>query len=106
MNNLLMSLSSDRAMGLLGIASLVVFFGLFWSFTSLSRAPGFEETLLGKILITFVVLSGVVPWVYLLETSRNKVSRSRFALYFLGCWFAAPLILLFGKHRNGNRAAH
>lgn len=101
-----MSLSIDRGMGLLGTSAIVVFFYFFWSPSSPGNQPGFEEAVFGKIVISFGVLGAVVPWIYLLETSRNKVSKSRFALYFLGCWLAAPLILLFGKHRNGERAAH
>ena len=101
-----MSLALDRALGLVGTVAILVFFYFFWSPAAAGRQPGFDDTILGKIVISFVVLGGVVPWLYLLETSRRKVSKLRLTAYFLGSCIAAPLVLLFGKDRHEGRSAH
>ncbi|MBT2987321.1 MAG: hypothetical protein KME65_00005, partial [Candidatus Thiodiazotropha sp. (ex Ctena orbiculata)] len=60
-----------------------------------------DNSLIGKLIIAFIVLGGITPWLYLLHQTKGHVSNKKYAFYFVGCWILAPFILLkLGKRKN------
>jgi hypothetical protein len=63
--------------------------------------PALENSLFGKLLITFIVLGGVIPWLYLLYQTKGQVNWKTYTIYFFGCWLLAPFFLLkLGANKN------
>ena len=83
--------STERKLAILGISSIVLFIVV-------SIYPGFGDDFgdatFEQFILAYIILGGVVPWVYLLEKARNRVSKPQLLLYFLGCWLTAPYFLL------------
>lgn len=84
----------ESKLAYIGISSIIVFFVTLFFPGSLGNQPGFDDLLIGKLVITYVVLGGVIPWLYLLEKTRGKVEVKQWAIYFIGCWLLAPYFLL------------
>jgi len=96
-----MYMDIERKLAFLGLSAIGVFLIALFIPGAFGQQSGFEETTLGKIVITYVVLGGVVPWVYLLEKTRKTVSKKQFAVYFLSTWLMAPYFLLKLKGKSG-----
>ncbi|MET0070719.1 MAG: hypothetical protein ABW096_11840 [Candidatus Thiodiazotropha sp.] len=81
-------------LGLLSIAT-------FMAVAATVGLPALENSLFGKFLITFIVLGGVIPWLYLLHQTKGKVNMKTYAICFVGTWLLAPFFLLkIGASKN------
>ena len=77
----------------LGVSAIIIFILTFILPNLVSYDIKVSESVLGKIVITYVVIAGVTPWIYLLETTRKRVSTKQFFIYFIGTWLMAPYFL-------------
>ena len=81
-----------KALSIIGATATGLFIVAFIPGTPI-YLPAIEDTALGKIVIGYVVLGGVVPWLYLLETTKEHRTKKEFFKYFFGCWLLAPYFL-------------
>ena len=65
----------------------------------------FQESLLGKATITFVVLGTVVPWIFAMEKLRDAGRRKQMILCFVSTAFGASYFLFRLKHFTRNVGA-
>lgn len=84
----------ERKLALFGLSAIAIFIASYMLPNPIGFNPEFRGTIAEKILITYVLLGGVVPWIYLLEATRKKTSKKKFVIYFLGSWLLAPYFLL------------
>lgn len=62
----------ERNLAIIGIVAILLFVGFF----AIAVPMEATETIFGKALITLIVIGAATPWVYLLDSSRGKVSKN------------------------------
>ena len=95
-----MRMCIQNKLALLGVSAITIFVLTFMHPDAIGHNIEFSESVLGKAIIAYIVLAGVIPWVYLLETTRKKVSAKQFLMYFLGSWLMAPYFLFKMTRKN------
>ena len=87
----------ERKLAIIGIIAILLFVGFF----AVVVPMGATETIFSKALIALIVIGAVIPWFYLLESTRGKVSKKQQALFFIGSCFLAPYFLIkIGANKN------